>query len=77
MPTWRVLTVVDPQVPGAVRPVDQQLPSQAAARALAATEKGRLGVQRASVHFCPHARGEPASEGYSCRDDPRAQYQEL
>jgi len=30
-----------------------------------------------SIHFCPHAAGEPASEWYSCKDDPRAQYEVL
>lgn len=77
MATWRVLTVVDPLVPGAVRPVDQLLPSQASARARAATERGRPGVLRASVHLCPHAAGEPPSEGFNCKDDPRAQYEAL
>ena len=32
---------------------------------------------KVSIHFCPHAAGEPASEGYNCKDDPRAQYEEF
>ena len=31
----------------------------------------------ASVHFCPHAAGEPSSEWYNCKDDLRAQYEEF
>ena len=77
MPNWRVLTTVNQESPGAVLPVDLILPSQAAARARAATEKVRPGVIRASVHLCPHAAGEPAITWYNCRDDGRAQYEEI
>lgn len=75
MPTWRVLTTINMEVPGAVPSVDVLLPSQAAARARAATERARLGVMKASVHLCPHAAGE-TSEWYNCRDDVRAMYEE-
>lgn len=42
--------------------------------------KGKLkkkSTSIVSVHFCPHAAGEPASEWYHCKDDPRAQYEEM
>ena len=74
--TWRVMSRVNPALPGAVAAVDVRLSSQAAARARAAAERVRPGVVRATVHLCPHAAGEPASEWYNCKDDPRAQYEE-
>ena len=74
--TWRVMSHVNAALPGAVPAVDVLLASQAAARARAAAERGRPGVVRATVHLCPHAAGEPASEWYNCKDDPRAQYEE-
>ena len=74
--TWRVLSRPDPAVPAA-RPTDLLLPTQAAARAQAAIERARPGIARVSVHFCPHAAGEPASAWWNCRDDVRAQYEEV
>ena len=76
MPTWRVLSRVDPTVPGAQAPVDVTLPDQAAAQARAATEKAKPWVVKASIHLCPHAQGE-TSGWYNCKDDPRAQYEEI
>ena len=32
---------------------------------------------KVSVHFCPHAAGESASEWYNCKDDPLALYEEF
>lgn len=77
MANWRVLTTVDPDFPDAVSSSDLLLPNQAAARARAATERVRPGVMKASVHLCPHAAGEPASEWWDCRNDVRSQYEEL
>ena len=76
MPTWRVLTKVDVTVPGALPAIDVLVASPAAARTRAIAEKALPWVRRASIHFCPHAAGEPASAWFSCRD-PRAQYEEL
>ena len=77
MPTWRVLTTVDSAVPGVQPGRDLLLPTQAAARARAAIEKALPGVTRASVHFCPHAAGEPPEAWWNCRDDLRSQYEEV
>ena len=77
MANWRVLTTINPDILGVVPRVDVVLPSKAAARAIAVTEKIKPGVTKTSVHLCPHAAGEPASEWYDCKLDPRAQYEEL
>ena len=72
MPTWRLLSQTDGTTPG----VDRRLPTQAVARAQAVIERARPGVRRVSVHACPHAAGEPATEWFDCKNDPRAQYEE-
>ena len=36
--------------------------------------KAKVG-NKVSVHLCPHAAGE-LSGWYSCKDDPRAEYEE-
>mgnify|MGYP001592726434 CR=1 FL=1 len=77
MASWRVLTTVDSTVPGAVPPVDVLALTREAARGLATAGKAKPGVRKATVHVCPHAAGAPASEWWNCRDDPRAQYQEM
>ena len=75
MPTWRVLTTI---MPGGPTPaVDLLLPTQVAARARAAIERARPGVTQTSVHFCPHAVGGPSSEWWNCKNDSRAQYEEM
>lgn len=38
--------------------------------------KKKIG-NKVSVHFCPHAAGEPSSEWYNCKDDSRAEYEEF
>lgn len=37
----------------------------------------KKAVNKVSIHFCPHAAGEPASGWYNCKDDPLAQYEEF
>lgn len=76
MPTWRALTVTSAGAPQASRR-DEILPSQADGRARLAVIRVLPGVVRASLHLCPHAAGEPASGWYNCRDDVRAQYEEM
>ena len=76
MPIWRVMSKVDRTVPGAQAPVDLLLPEQANAKAQAVIEKNKPGVTAVSVHLCPHAQGE-TSGWYNCRDDVRAQYEEV
>ena len=74
MPMWRrIATDRDPNEAARVPPLDQRLPSQAAARAI----PRRKPTERVSIHFCPHAAGEPSGEWYNCKDDPRAQYEEV
>lgn len=77
MPNWRVLTTVDRTIPGAVPPIDVLALTQAAARGLATAEAAKPGVTKTSVHLCPHAAGESASEWWNCRDDSRSQYEEV
>ena len=72
MANWRVMTTV---TTGGPLSQDLILPSQAAARARAAVERGLPGVSLVTVHRCPHAAGEPASEWYNCKDAPQAQYE--
>ena len=73
MPTWRVLSTTDGTTPG----VDLRLPIQTAARAQAAVEKARPGVGRVSVHLCPHAAGEDPATWFDCKEDARAEYEEV
>ena len=74
--TWRVLTEVTMAAPPASR-LDDRLPSQAAGRARLTAVRALPGVTKASLHLCPHAAGEPATDWYNCRDDAQAQYEEL
>lgn len=67
MAVWRRLEH-DP-----TRLLDEILPTQAAAKSKPKQNAGN----KVSVHFCPHSAGEPASEWYNCRTDPRAQYEEI
>ena len=76
MPTWRILTRTDITAPPESR-IDERLPSQVAGRARLATVRVLPGVTGASLHLCPHAAGEPPNEWYNCKEDVRAQYEEL
>ena len=76
MATWRILTRTDATAPPGSQ-IDERLPSQAAGRTRLAIVRGLLGVMGASLHLCPHAAGEPDSEWYNCKDDSRAQYEEI
>lgn len=77
MPVWRVITIdlralID-RNPSEGR--DEIFLDKASAKAAQALRKNPH--TRVSVHFCSHAAGEPSSEWYSCRDDVRAQYEEM
>ena len=69
MPTWRRIET-DP-TPG--ESTDTLEVSKAVAKGKPKKKVGNL----VSIHFCPHAAGEPASEWYNCRDDVRSQYEEF
>lgn len=73
MATWRVLSRGTVGTPG----VDLLLPTQVAARAQAAIERARPGIVAVSVHFCPHAAGEESPTWFDCKEDPRAEYEEM
>jgi len=73
MATWRRIAIdLDPNEATRAPSLDQAFPSRDAARAQAK----RRPTEHVSIHLCPHAAGEPASEWYSCSHDPRAQYEE-
>lgn len=74
MARWRVLSRTNHL--SATRPIDLLLLTQAEARARAVSERAKPDVLLVSVHLCPHAEGEPASEWYNCKNDPRARYEE-
>ena len=67
MPTWRR---IETDLDGSEDTLEV---SKEAAKA---KPKKKLG-NKVSVHLCPHAAGEPASEWYNCKDDPRTQYEEF
>ena len=74
MATWRrIETDLDPDVTKRGAAEDTLEVSKDAAKAKPKKKVGNM----VSVHLCPHAAGEPASGWYSCRDDPRAQYEEV
>lgn len=75
MSQWRVIDIVE----SGRAPVMERVANRTAALARAAALKAARGAQpgRTSVHICPHSAGEPASEWYDCKADPRAQYEEV
>ena len=74
MATWRrIETDVDPILATRL-PVEDTLESSKDAAKAKAKRKATSVV---SIHLCPHAAGEPASEWYNCRDDARSQYEEM
>lgn len=54
---------------------DEQFPDKASAD-IAKLNRKKPHTQ-VSLHLCPHAAGEPASEWWDCRNDPRSQYEEF
>lgn len=74
MPTWRrIERDLDPDVTKRAPVEDTLEVSKDAAK----TKPKKKATSRVSIHFCPHAAGEPALAWYNCRRDPRAQYEEF
>ncbi len=74
MATWRRIEVdLDPDEAKRQPPEDTLEVSKEAAKG----KPKKKVTSTVSVHLCPHAAGEPASAWYSCKDDPRAQYEEV
>mgnify|MGYP001590783964 CR=1 FL=1 len=74
MGTWRRIEI-DPELDEAKR-VTTEDTLEVSKKAAKAKPK-KKPTTSVSVHFCPHAAGEPASEWYSCKDDPKAMYEEI
>lgn len=74
MGTWRrIETDLDPDETKRLLPEDTLEISKEAAK----VKPKKKVTSLVSVHLCPHAAGEPASKWYNCKDDPRAEYEEL
>jgi len=73
MATWRVMTTdLKDRGPDGK---DETVGTKAEADALKTLRK--KADTKVSVHLCSHTAGEPPSAWWNCKDDPRAQYEEL